>query len=142
MLRTILSVSAIAVVALTLAFAVRSNSQAEIASNQQACVCGQCDAGCQCCSDPTVTCNDCQCLLCVCDGCDALATAGPEPASCCTHGECSALASQTAAVANPACCDGCESGCACCIEASVVCEDCSCSQCACELCTLETDANS
>lgn len=142
MLRTILSVSAVALVALTVAVTLRGTSQAELAAGDPACVCGQCDAGCQCCSDPTVTCDDCQCLVCVCDGCDDLAATGSEPASCCAHGDASALASQTDAVAESTCCAGCDAGCDCCIEGSVLCEDCKCNQCACEFCALEADATS
>ncbi|MFG0267206.1 MAG: hypothetical protein ACF8AM_18960 [Rhodopirellula sp. JB055] len=40
-----------------------------------ACICGQCDAGCNCCLDESVDCDNCSCDSCQCDGCvDAPAT--------------------------------------------------------------------
>lgn len=33
------------------------------------CACGECDADCKCCSDQSVSCDDCSCESCECSGC-------------------------------------------------------------------------
>ncbi len=144
MLRTLLSLSVVAIIATALIAAVRSNNVSSTAGSE-ACPCGQCDVACTCCTDPDVDCGDCGCESCGCEACltnvvaACCATADSTgEAACCAaktaEADESATPVTTAVAACP--CGQCEVGCTCCSSDDVACEDCECESCGCEACAV------
>ena len=169
MLRTIVSLSALALVAAAVLFAVRGTTEVTTASSGEACACGQCDVGCQCCADPDVDCDNCGCEACACTACatsstlvfegtaaccsmasedgaccskDAtLASADGEAASCCAKGTCDACVAVAKLVSTDGEADACACG-----QCDVGCSCCSdpavdCGDCECKACGCEACAD-
>ncbi|WP_160311453.1 hypothetical protein [Rhodopirellula islandica] len=145
MLRTSMMFAATVLVGVAILFAARSavSSDNAPAVLGETCPCGQCEAGCDCCLDGDVSCDNCSCEACECDACDTAgnATAAPKM-SCCAGSSCGDAASDrvasndslTSAIAEACICGQCDADCNCCLDESVDCDNCSCESCQCEGC--------
>ena len=102
-----------------------------------ACPCGQCEAGCSCCTEGVCVCDTCECTDCGCtDESAACCAADGLAAGCCAASDVGQTADAfdsidgdrfTEAVCS---CGNCEEGCECCIGNDCVCVDCRCDLCA------------
>jgi len=82
MIRTVLSLSFVALVATAVLWTVRETNATSIAASET-CPCGSCVDGCTCCVDPEVDCDSCECGSCECGGCVTPFAANGKALTCC-----------------------------------------------------------
>lgn len=145
MLRSSMMFAATVLVGVAILFAARSAVSSDNASTLrgEVCPCGQCEAGCDCCLNEDVACDNCSCEACECDACETAASdTAATKMSCCAGSSCEATASEsvatsdslTSAITAACICGQCDADCNCCLDEAVDCDNCSCESCQCDGC--------